>query len=116
MIRVALIALVAWLILEGTIRFDVPPLIYAVVFSSVTIALLWLVAKPDKPDKPTIVRGPHPSDVWSGTCYKCGSLAHNPVSLRTGGKPPKYFCRHCRPTFGDSGTDGTNGTNGTDGT
>ena len=43
---------------------------------------------------------PHPSNHWSGRCYRCGNvLESEPVTLHSVGKPPKRFCPTCRPTF-----------------
>jgi hypothetical protein len=44
---------------------------------------------------------PHPSNRWSGTCYRCGRpvRAIDAVELHTHGKPPKRFCKGCRPRF-----------------
>ena len=84
-------------------RMDIPAWLALVIVLVCGLGFILLVALgvKDGPFPEVDAEHPDPSNRWSGICYRCGCELDlkKAVTLRCGGKPPKYFCPTCRPKF-----------------
>lgn len=76
-----------------------PKWLYLGVFIACGVIALWVVATTEANPGDPISQHPHPSDHWTGVCYRCGDFVKPSDVVRLGshGKPDKHFHRWCFP-------------------